>query len=183
MRTGSHLTLLLLLLSRFSCVQLCNPIDSSPPGSPVPGILQARILEWVAISFSNVWKWKWSRSVVSDSYWPHGLEPTRLLCPWDSPGKRTGVGCHCLLHQWWLVCGFNGNLLRSLAQVIFPRCSCVVLRFLVGTVTNSHLGHRTPIPFWGLSANFLSFMAHEKFGFSSTQTNVGKLWSLIVFPL
>ena len=37
---------------------LCNPIDSSPPGSNVPGILQARILEWVAISFSNAWKWK-----------------------------------------------------------------------------------------------------------------------------
>ena len=36
---------------------LCDPIDGSPPGSPVPGILQARILEWVAISFSNAWKW------------------------------------------------------------------------------------------------------------------------------
>ena len=36
-----------------SCPTLCDPIDGSPPGSPVPGILQARILEWVAISFSN----------------------------------------------------------------------------------------------------------------------------------
>ena len=57
-----------------SCPTLCDPIDGSPPGSPVPGILQARTLEWVAISFSNAWKWKvksekwkWSRSVVSDS--------------------------------------------------------------------------------------------------------------------
>ena len=41
-----------------SCPTLCNPIDSSPPGSPVPGILQARTLEWVAIAFSNAWKWK-----------------------------------------------------------------------------------------------------------------------------
>ena len=41
-----------------SCPSLCDPRDSSPPGSPIPGILQARILEWVAISFSNVWKWK-----------------------------------------------------------------------------------------------------------------------------
>ena len=41
-----------------SCPTLCNPIDSSQPGSPVPEILQARILEWVAISFSNAWKWK-----------------------------------------------------------------------------------------------------------------------------
>ena len=37
---------------------LCDPIDGSPPGSPIPGILQARTLEWVAISFSNTWKWK-----------------------------------------------------------------------------------------------------------------------------
>ena len=41
-----------------SCLTLCNPIDGSPPGSPVPGILQARTLEWAAISFSNAWKWK-----------------------------------------------------------------------------------------------------------------------------
>ena len=41
-----------------SCPTPSNPIDSSPPGSPVPGILQARTLEWVAISFSNAWKWK-----------------------------------------------------------------------------------------------------------------------------
>ena len=41
-----------------SCLTLCNPIDGSPPDSPFPGILQARTLEWVAISFSNVWKWK-----------------------------------------------------------------------------------------------------------------------------
>ena len=41
-----------------SCPTLCDPIDSSPSGSPVPGILQARTLEWVAISFSNAWKWK-----------------------------------------------------------------------------------------------------------------------------
>ena len=41
-----------------SCPTLCDPIDGSPPGSPTPGILQARTLEWIAISFSNAWKWK-----------------------------------------------------------------------------------------------------------------------------
>ena len=41
-----------------SCLTLRDPIDGSPPGSPVPGILQARTLEWVAISFSKAWKWK-----------------------------------------------------------------------------------------------------------------------------
>ena len=40
------------------CPTLCDPIDSSPPGYAIPGILQARTLEWVAISFSNAWKWK-----------------------------------------------------------------------------------------------------------------------------
>ena len=54
----SVVMLLLLLISRFSRVRLCDPRDGSLPGSPVPGILQARTLEWVAISFSNAWKWK-----------------------------------------------------------------------------------------------------------------------------
>ena len=47
-------------------------------------------------------KWKWSHSVVSDLQWPHGLQPTRLLHPWDFPGKSTGVGCHCLLRIYTL---------------------------------------------------------------------------------
>ena len=42
-------------------------------------------------------KWKWSRSVVSNPQRPHGLQPSRLLRPWNFPGKSTGVGCHCLL--------------------------------------------------------------------------------------
>ena len=46
-------------------------------------------------------KWKWSHSVMSNSLRPHGLQPTRLLCPWDSPAKSTGVGCQCLL--WVLI--------------------------------------------------------------------------------
>ena len=78
---------------------LCDPLDSSPPGSPILGTLQARTLEWVAISFSNAWKWKGkvkslSRVRLLATPW---LQPTRLLHPWDFPGKSTGVGCHCLL--------------------------------------------------------------------------------------
>ena len=50
--------------------------------------------------FSNhLWKWKWSRSVMSDSLRPHGLQPKRLLCSRDFPGKNTGVGCHFLLQE------------------------------------------------------------------------------------
>ena len=52
-----------------SCPTLCNPIDGSPPGSPIPGILQVRILEWGAIAFSNAWKWKVKiESEVTQSY-------------------------------------------------------------------------------------------------------------------
>ena len=85
-----------------SCPTLCDPTEGSPPGSPVPGILQARTLEWVAFPspMHESEKWKWSRSVVSDSQRPHGLQPTRLLRPWDFPGKSTGVGCHCLLQRF-----------------------------------------------------------------------------------
>ena len=75
---------LLLLLSRFSRVQLCDPIDSSPPGSSVSGILQTRILEWVAISFSNA------------CMHAKSLQSCLILrpCPQDFLGKNTGVGCH-----------------------------------------------------------------------------------------
>ena len=62
-----------------SCPTLCNPIDGSPPSSPVPGILQARTLEWVAISSSNAWKWK----VKVKSLSPVGLFAT----PWTAAHK------------------------------------------------------------------------------------------------
>ena len=82
-----------------SCPTLCDPIDGSPPGSPVPGILQART--WSGLPFPALMheseKWKWSRSVLSDPQRPHRLPPSRLPCPWNFPGKSTGVGCHWLL--------------------------------------------------------------------------------------
>ena len=98
--------LLLLLLSRFSRVRLCDPIDGSPPGSPVPGILQARTLEWVAISFSNAWKWKVKGKLLSR---------VRLLAtPWTAAHQappsmgfaRQGdwSGCHCLLLMYSSSC-------------------------------------------------------------------------------
>ena len=102
------------------CPTLCDPVDCSPPGSAVDGILQARMLQWIAISFprGSSWPRSWThvsciagrvftvsatrgaqgslhsvRDAVAVS---HGLQPTRLLCPWDSPGRNTGVGCHVL---------------------------------------------------------------------------------------
>ena len=69
-----------------SCPTLCDPIDGSPPGSPVPGILQARTLEWVAISFSNAWKWKVRVKSLSRVRLP--------ATPWSAAYKAPpSIGC------------------------------------------------------------------------------------------
>ena len=66
---------------------LCDPIDGGPPGSPVPGILQARTLEWVAIFFSKAWKWKVKvKSLSPVRLFINPWKPTRLLRPWGFPG-------------------------------------------------------------------------------------------------
>ena len=65
MEISSHTSTLLLLLSLQLCLTLCDPIDGSPPGSAISGILQARTLEWVATSFSNAWKWKMKVKLLS----------------------------------------------------------------------------------------------------------------------
>ena len=90
------------------CLTLWDPIDSSPPGSSVPGILQARTLERVAISFSSAWKWKVRVKWLS-CIWlcaSLGTAAHQLLCPRDSLGKNTGVGCHFLLQK---ICQTNAN--------------------------------------------------------------------------
>ena len=61
---------------------------------------------------TNLSSVQFSRSVVSDSLRPHGLQPTRLLCPWHSPGKNTGLGCCALLQGIFLTQGLNLNLLK-----------------------------------------------------------------------
>ena len=139
-----------------SCPTLCDPIDGSPPGSPVPWSLQAGTLEWVAISFTNAWKW--SRSVMSDSQRPHGLQPTRLLHPWDFPGKSTGVGCHRETAKYWAckepkhaTC-YISDVLKNVYQII------VHMKVILNTLFFS-----THFLFWQIFLNigptsfFLSF--------------------------
>ena len=96
---------LLLLLSCFSRVRLCATPETAAHQAP-PSLGFSRQEHWSGLPFPSPMheseKWKWSHSVVSDSLWPHGLHPTRLLRPWDFPGKSTGVGCHCLLRQLFL---------------------------------------------------------------------------------
>ena len=89
-----------LLLSCFSRVRFCVTPEMAAHQAP-PSLGFSRQEHWSGLPFPSPvhksGKWKWSRSVVSDPQWPHGLQPSRLIHPWDFPGKSTGVGCHCLL--------------------------------------------------------------------------------------
>ena len=72
----THLAAAAAAKSLQSCPTLCNPVDGSPPGSPIPGILQTTALEWVAISFSNAWKWKVKVKLLSRVW--------LLVIPWTA---------------------------------------------------------------------------------------------------
>ena len=94
--------LLLLLLSHFSRVRLC----ATPQTAAHQAFLSlgfSRQEHWSGVPLPSPLceseKWKWSRSVASNPQRPHGLQPTRLLHPWDFLGKSTGVACHCLLRK------------------------------------------------------------------------------------
>ena len=90
----------LLLLSRFSRVQLCATPETAAHQVP-PYLGFSRQEHWSGVPFPSPMheseKWKESRSVLSDSLRPHELQPTRLLCLWDSSGKNTVAGRHSLL--------------------------------------------------------------------------------------
>ena len=105
-----------------SCLTVCDPIDSSPPGSAIPGILQARTLELVAISFSNAWKWKLKEKSLSQVRLFVTPWTTRLLHPWDFPGKSTRVECHRLLLLQKL--GVSYFLFILLTRMHLCVCTC-----------------------------------------------------------
>ena len=75
-----------------------QPLTQAPPSLGF-----SRQEHWSGLPFPSPMheseKWKWSRSVISNSERPHGLQPTRPFHPWDFPGNSTGVGCHCLLQK------------------------------------------------------------------------------------
>ena len=107
------------LLSRFSHVRLCATPQTAVHQAP-PSLGFSRQEHCSGLPFPSPMheseKWKWSRSVISNSLWPHGLQPTRLLHPWDFPGKSTGVGCHCLL--WILYIENPKESIRKLLELI-----------------------------------------------------------------
>ena len=157
-----------------SCPTLCDPMDSSPPGSPVPGILQARTLEWVAISFSNAWKLK--GKVKS-------LSRIRLLAtPWTAayqaphpcgfPGKSTGVGCHCLLR---ICCTSSQNLKKKKKKKGSKRKTGFFIITAESQVEMHSMVHSDPSLLWipgnALGTDFLSWYSdhhpHPRPGTSS----------------
>ena len=87
----------MLLLSHFSRIRLCATPQTTAHQAPL-SLGFSRQEHWSGLPFPSPMheskKWKQSRLVVSNSSQPHGLQPTRLFCPWDFPGKSTGVGSH-----------------------------------------------------------------------------------------
>ena len=105
-----------------SCLTLCDPIDSSPPGSPVPGILQARTLQWVAISFSSAWKWKvkvksLSRVRLSATPWTTAYQAPQSM---GFSRQEHWSGCHCLLQLGGSMMG----LMATSSKMAYAAC-CV----------------------------------------------------------
>ena len=97
-----HLCMHACMLSCFSRVLLCATPQTAAHQAP-PSLGFSRQEHWNGLPFPSPMheseKWKWSRSVVSDSVRPNRRQPTRLPRPWDFPGKNTGMGCHFLLQR------------------------------------------------------------------------------------
>ena len=122
----------MLLLSCFSCVRLCATPKTAAHQAPL-SLGFSRQEHWSGLPFPSPMheseKWKWSHSVVSNSSRPHGLQPTRLICPWDFPGKSTGVGCYFLLQihelSWSIL--FNFQILGDFAEIFLLLISNLTL--------------------------------------------------------
>ena len=106
-----------------SCPTLCDPRDGSPPGSPIPGILQTRTLEWVAIAFSNAWKWKVKVKSLSHVWLP--------VTPWTAG------------HQAPLSMGFSRpRVLEWVAIAFSVRCSYHEIITIIIKMMGGNLGRR-----------------------------------------
>ena len=113
---------LLLLLSLQSCPTLCDPIDGSPPGSPVPGILQARTLEWAAVSFSNAWKWKVKVRSLSRVW--------LLVTPWTA-GPQAPPSLGFSRQEYWSGLPLpSPNMLSRLVITFLPRSKHLLVSWL-----------------------------------------------------
>ena len=126
--------LLLLLLSHFSHVRLlCDPIDGSPPGSSIHGILQSRTLEWVAISFSNEWKWKVKVKLLScvRLFMTQWTAATRLLCPVFANSSATSCPASSSYPSLWKSSPVSKLVTVPQVWFFYIPLSTQILKFLI----------------------------------------------------
>ena len=111
-------------------------------------------------------------SIVSDSLQPHGLEPTRLLCPWASPGKNTGLGSHFLLHGIFPTQGSNLRLLHCQAGSL-PLVPCWAKGYCGGSSSHHPTEHSQPILHVksGPAKGFWRFLHFSVYSFYSMEEN------------
>ena len=134
-----------------SCLTLYDPIDGSPPGSPTPGMLQARTLEWVAISFSNAWKWKVKGKSLSRVWQSFPFCSFPLFLCTDRWGRLSYL---FLLFFWSL----------HSDSYIFPFLLCFSLLFFsqlfCKASPDSHFAFFIPFP-WGWAWSLYPVQCHE----------------------
>ena len=107
-----------------SCPTLCDPIDSSPPGSPIPGVLQERTLEWVAISFSNAWKWKMKGKSLRElqrNSWSEVTGPAFWGCSLLASGPGSLESCH---NPWRFLLCFLLQHFENLSSTLLDLACC-----------------------------------------------------------
>ena len=123
---------MLLLLLLQSCPTLCDPIDGSPSGSTIPGILQARTLEWVAISFSNVRKWKVKVKLLS---------LVRLSDPMDCslPGSSVHGIFQARVLEWGAIAFSQWDTAKAVSRVKFIVIQVYFFLFEIRKISNNNL--------------------------------------------
>ena len=142
------------------CPTLCDPTDSSPPGFPVPGILQARTLEWVAIFFSSAWKWKVK---VKDPL-EKGMATHSSILAWRIsriPDRLQSIGSQSVWHDWSnLAC----TRMHTLMKKIVIELLALILQY--GFIETKSLSNARPPNNW------------IHFAFSSVQS-LNHVWLLV----
>ena len=136
-----------------SCPTLCDPTDGSPPGSAVPGIFQARTLEWVAISFSNAWKWK----VKSESEVVQSCPTLSDPMDYSLPGSSVHGIFQARVMVWGAIAFSEMHVLRrpkkmivwaAVAGLIFTKCSLPVRQCVRCCMQTIHFNFTTTPTRW-----------------------------------
>ena len=148
-------------------------------------------------------KWKWSRSVVSNSVWPHRWQPTRLLCPWDFPGKSAGVGCHDPVDAGNLISGSSAfsktssNIRKFMVHIllkpglenfehyftsVWDECNCVVVWAFFGIAFLWDWNENWHFPVLWPLLSFPNLLAHWVHTFTASSFRIWNSSAVISSP-